>query len=293
MGGFSWEGTGDAVTVVALGLPTPALLPALPAVQHLARDADLDTLTSVVQERLTHAEAVLVVHPAWAPEPARARLRTVRSLLGTTRVLAHETPLPPTAGGVLACLAGTLGAQLATAGALVGALAVVEQRIQVVTWLGTVARLERPSPSLLQHARSAVTRAPFAVVHAEGVEEVRRVRRGECDLGLKPPEGTVAVHVADADGDAVWVGQVIDGWVPRARIQCHAEPAEADAFWGRRGWTEAVVYPCDVDELVRLAGEQAPVMRCRWCAETVPRRGEHCPYCRVELMPSVGRGVPA
>jgi hypothetical protein len=101
----------------------------------------LDLLVKALRSGIEAGGALVAIVPDWFDPDGRMRLQMALSLVDSTKVALHATPLPPLAATVLASLASAAGPLLPSAGVLASVLPDIEARLQVVTWLGSVGGL--------------------------------------------------------------------------------------------------------------------------------------------------------
>lgn len=270
------------MAVISIGFPAEPFVPNqgdIPAFPSpLARD-DYDLLVDTVRRGITDKGHVIALYPAWSPEPALQRLETVRSALDTVRLTSYGTPLPPLAGAVLAALASAVSPYISSAGALVTALPALEKELVVIAWLGSVAGLSTPAPSLWQHLVSAWPRSAFGVSFWPE-PSVRLLTNKDRSVPVPTSYRPTMLAVSSHDGDAHWVKEVVGpalGSPPLKKV----EPTPlGPKWWGTTKLTEAVAYPVDVPVIARRITEGQRTFLCRWCAEAIAC--DHCPFCGLE-----------
>ncbi len=271
----------DDVCVVGLDLDLAALGPGLPEVlvaETAAGEDALPGLIATLEDALSRAARAIVVLPDWLEDAALRRLQTAAGLLESDRIAVHRTSLPPLAASVTAALAAAMAESVAGAGPLAGALPAIEDELLVGAWAGSVSGLERPEPSMAQHARSALPGSGFAI----------RVQPDPCVVTLgrdgsgnpfEPPE--LPIEVVVAAGPAGNLDWVLDVAVPALGGPPVSELGEqtsgAERWWGTAKVVELVGHPADLRRLAERA-VPADLVACRWCAEPVAA-GRPCPFC--------------
>lgn len=239
-------------------------------------DAGTAAVLAQLREALAGSRRVVVIHPDWIADEALRRLQTARALADTHRVALVASDLPPLAGGVLAALAAALAPHLDEAGRLVGALAQVAAELVVVSWVGSVAGLRRPAPSMLQHARSVLPVRGFGV-GVQPEEFVRRIDPRRPEVPLARVDRAMELVVADHGGDVDWVIDVVNPALGRLRLgQVDASP-RASAWWGTSKLVEAVAYPTELRELAERTARPLALHACEWCGAGTATA--QCAFC--------------
>jgi hypothetical protein len=272
------SGTSPAPVVLAFGLKPERLL------DHEGRidcfleppGADqLDLLVKALRSGLEAGGALVAIVPEWFDPDGAMRLEMALSLVDSTRVAVHRSPLPPLAATVLASLASAAGPLAPSAGVLASLLGDLEARLQVVTWLGSVGGLSTPAPSVAQHLASMTPGSSFAVSSYPDLAVHRIHGGGTGDVPLPPVERPSRLAVSDHGGDARFTTAVAGA----LGVEARAIPPTPGGpkWWGTSKLVEAVLYPVDVPRLVAdvMAGRDA--WPCRWCGELVAR--SPCPMC--------------
>lgn len=146
-------------------------------------------------------------------------------------------------------------------------------------WLPTVAKLEKPAPSLGQHVGSWVARgAGFLAVHGDPgwvgklpMPQVDPARRLQRPTGVPPTAGDFECHAFGDLPEAAIATLFSMGLTSRPYRR---EPvADPKPQWGTGRGVEFVVNP------LSPVGLPAPNGLCPACAE--PVIGSFCPFCRV------------
>jgi hypothetical protein len=266
----------QAPIVLVFGLRPERLVDAEARIDAFLEPPERDQvglLVDALASGLEAAGAVVAIVPDWFSEESLARLRMARSLLQTERVAVHVTPLPPLAATVLASVASATGRYLPSAGVLASLLPELEAELHVITWLGSVAGLSTPAPSLGQHLASLTPGRAFAV---SSYPEPAVHRLGP-DVPLPPVTRPSRLAVADAGGDASWLLGPVHAALGSPEIrQVEATPGGAK-WWGTSKLVEGVVYPVDIAELAARLLSSVEQWSCRWCGELVA--AAPCPLC--------------
>lgn len=258
----------------------------------LARD-DLPDLAELIGGSVGLEERVVAIHPSWWSGDARLRLETLRAAFDTTRFTLYASDLPPLAGAVLLGLATAVADALPPERSLVDVLPRLERAFVAVTRLRSVARLERPSPSMLQHVQSWWPPSRFAV-HDWPETGVHRLLPGDRRLirDLAYWQGAPLDHVAVCHGEEADHAWFRDDFLPRMRSPevVEVEPGETSArYWHSKRVVELVLFPGSVPAVVEQLDEVAIGLSCHWCGETTAH--DPCPYCRTSREPAVPRPV--
>lgn len=264
--------------VVALGRHAGPFLDEPVHVVHVDPDAVLDDLAAlheVVAEQLALQPSIVVVYPdRLGDAPARA-LSTVRTALGAAPVLWHATRLPPLAADVLVTLAGALHGPLGGVAEVAAALPVLESQLVHLTWLPTVSGLTEPSPSVVQHARSALPGASWLVTSWPD-PAVRRLTADD-PPPLPRPAQPIGVALADLDGERRWVVDLVGPQLPDAAGVEVDPPADSARWWGAKRVTQVVLYPRSIEALAQALRPHIDPGPCAWCRRWVG--SAECPWC--------------
>ena len=235
----------------------------------------LDLLVKALRSGIDAGGALVAIMPDWFDPAGRMRLQMALSLVDSTKVALHATPLPPLAATVLASLASAVGPLLPSPGVLASVLPDIEARLQVVTWLGSVGGLTTPAPTVAQHLASMTPGSSFAVSSYPELAVHRLSGGGTGGAPLPPVERASLLAVSDHGGDGTFMTAVAGQLAVQAR---EVDPTPAGPkWWGTGKLVEAVLYPSDVRRLAAelLAGRD--VWPCRWCSQQVSR--SPCPMC--------------
>lgn len=277
-----------AVTVIGVGCELDRLFARQPAALPIpgppAKD-DLRDLYDAIAGPLRGDGAVIVIAGEWLGEETIRGLRTVHSLLQTDRVAVHVTPLPPLATSVLAALTAALAPLAPSAGAVASALERVAAELYVLAWTGSVAGLQHPSVSLLQHARSLLPGSTFGV----GLQPqtfVQPVSR-ESSVPLTPCDHPLELLVAPTESaELTWVLDVVAPALGGVAARELPPTMHGSDWWGSSRLVEVVGVPSNLQWLAEaaFAGTLTP---CSWCGE--PILGVPCPFCGEAAGPRGGR----
>lgn len=241
---------------------------------RLARD-DLEELIALFADLIEQHGAVVAIYPGWSSDSALQRLQTVRSVLRTTHLAFYATPSPPLAGAVLTSLANVVAPHARSAGALLAGLPVLEAQLLVLAWLGSVTKLQVPSPTLVQHALSLLPGTAFGV-SSWPQPSVRRLTRKDRTLPLPRVKGPIRIAAAARDGDGGWVPDFVAPALGGAPVVEVPATVLGPQWWGAKRLIEVVAYPMELKATVdRVNG--APTQLCSWCRKETPL-GE-CAFC--------------
>ena len=201
----------------------------------------------------------------------RAQLNLVAVALPQARVLLEPVPGSPLAVAVVAALVNDADGTHDPAAQL-GLLDRLRERVWSAVWLPSVARLERPHPSLTQHARSWLGGSGFVAVHSPQPRVLSCPAQGMPALDV-PPGG--ALMVADS-GAPDWVVPALDaalGATGREQFATWRDPRDA---FGTATCVEVLVVPADLDDAHAVP---AGTRECPACGSRHARRV--CPWCRM------------
>jgi hypothetical protein len=230
---------------------------------------------------------VVVIMPQWLEDEAVMRLDMARSMLDTERVAVHRTALPPLAATVLASLASACGPSLPSAGLLASLLEDLEAELHVFAWLGSVAGLSNPSPSIGQHVSSFVPGSAYGV-SSWPEPAVHRLKPGQPSVPLPEITRPSRLVVASHGGDAGWLTDTVNSALGGLPV-VHVEPTpRGPKWWGTSKLVEGVVYPIDCAELAADLMAEVEPWACRWCNELIAR--SPCPFCGHRGRPGRRRG---
>jgi hypothetical protein len=236
----------------------------------------VDELLDALAEATAEGGCALVIHPWWFPPESLDTLDAARSLLNVPRVGIYRTALPPLAGAVLASIAASVARQVPSAGSLFALLPQLEPELHVFAWLGNLAGLSDPAPSLLQRASSLLPGSAFGV-SSWPKPSVRRLSRGDESVPVPESDQPLGLAVAPAEGDAEWVGRALEpalGGPPVVEVE--ATP-HGPAWWGTGQLVEAVAYPLKPTPVAKRLLKGLELRKCQWCGETIA--SAPCPLC--------------
>lgn len=278
------------VTVVGLGCELDRLFAGQPAalpVPAPPNREDLRELFDTIGAPVRSGQAVLIVVGDWLPPETLERVQTVHSLLETDRVAIYVTDLPPLGASVLAALAAALAPQAMSAGALVGSLDGLSDRLAVLAWVASVAGLRHPEVSIFHHARSALPWTSFGV----GVQPdsfIVPLRGSPEHAPITAPAHPVDLLIAPGDdADLEWIVNTVSPALGGAPVRQLPPTLHGAEWWGTAKLVEAVGVPTSLEWLARVALPRA-VRPCAWCAE--PIVGGPCPFCGDAALTSQRRG---
>jgi hypothetical protein len=241
---------------------------------------DVGDLVDAVASGLDGCGNVVAIIPAWDSEPALQRLETVKSAIDATSLAVYATEMPPLAGAVLTSLAGAVAGHAESAGMLCAGLPALERELIIYTWMGSVAGLAKPSPSLAQHAVSLWPPTAFGV-SLQPEPLIKRLTRKDRSMpfptSYRPMSLAVSVH---GSGDAEWVKEVVAPGLGLPPVK-EVEPAPGSSrWWGTSRLVEAVAYPIDVPVVARRMVQGLSRSLCKWCGELIG--SDRCPFCALE-----------
>jgi hypothetical protein len=260
----------DPPTVLAFGLRPERLVDTEGRIDAMLDD-QVATIMDALRSGIEETGAVLALVPNWVG--AEPQLRMARSLLETERVAIHVTPLPPLAATVLASLASAAGRYAPSAGVAASLMPELEAEMQVITWLGSVAKLKTPAPSMAQHVASFSPGSAFAV----SSYPEPAVHRVGPDVPLPPVVRPSRLAVAAAGGDPSWLLGPVHEALGRPEVRRVEATPGGEEWWGTGKLVEGVLYPVDVAQLVQQLLGVLEQWTCRWCGELVA--AAPCPMC--------------
>src|SRR3954452_18029682 len=219
---------------------------------------------------------VVAIVPEWFPPEGLQRLEMARVLLDTERGALHVTALPPLAATALASLASSLAPRLPSAGLLASVLEGLSTQLHTLTWLGSVAGLKHPAPTLGQHITSLTPGSAFGI-SSFPEPAVHKLRNGEVAVPLPPVTRASRLVVPARNGDEDWLtGPVNQALGPLPVVKVEPTP-QGPAYWSTSKVVEGVVCPVDADGLARELMQSAEAWSCRWCGELIAQ--SPCPLC--------------
>ena len=246
---------------------------------------DIGGLVDGIASGLESCGNVVAVIPAWDSEPALRRLETAKAAIDATGLAVYATELPPLAGAVLTSLAGAVAGHAESAGMLYAGLPALERELLIYTWMGSVAGLSNPSPSLMQHVVSLWPPTAFGV-SLQPEPLIKRLTPKDRSMpfptSYRPMSLAVSAH---GSGDAEWVREVVAPGLGNPPVK-DVEPAHGSSrWWGTSRLVEAVAYPIDVPVVARRMVQGLSRSLCKWCGELIG--SDRCPFCALER--SLGR----
>jgi hypothetical protein len=239
----------------------------------------LEPLIDAVGEAIDQVGHAIAVYPTWAPPSSAQRLATVRAATDVRRVAVYPTSLPPLAGSMLADLAAAVSAFVPSPGLLLSGLRKLEEELIVAAWLGSVARLREPPPSLRQHLASWWPRTAFAVAVLPQ-PAIRRLTMKDRGLAIPEPRDPIRVAMSVHEGDPSWVHEVLVPALGNPPIDEVAPTPEGPSWWGTRRLVEVVGYPTDVSAVAGRISLGVEGSLCGWCHETIA--SNPCPFCGLD-----------
>jgi hypothetical protein len=217
--------------------------------------------------------SVLVVcSPADAAE-LRAQLNLVSVALPQAHVLLEPVPGSPLALAVVAALVNDSDGTRDPAAQL-GLLDRLRERVWSAAWLPSVAKLDRPHPSLGQHVRSWLGGSGFVAVHSPEPQVL--TCPGQAMPTLDPPQGG-ALMVADSGAPDWVVPALVSALGAGGREDFATWRDPRDAF-GTATCTEVLVVPTDLDDADAVP---SGARECPACGNRHAR--EVCPWCRMAV----------
>jgi hypothetical protein len=241
---------------------------------------DFGALIDAVESGLDGCGNVIAIIPAWDSEPALRRLETVKAAIDANSLAVYATELPPLAGAVLTSLAGAVAGHAESAGMLYAGLEALERELIIYTWMGSVAGLSKPSPSLAQHAISLWPPTAFGV-SLQPEPLIKRLTPKDRSMpfptSYRPMSLAVSAH---GSGDGEWVREVVAPGLGNPPVKEVGPAPGSSRWWGTSRLVEAVAYPIDVPVVSRRMVQGLSRSLCKWCGELIGTA--RCPFCALE-----------
>lgn len=157
-----------------------------------------------------------------------------------------------------------------------GSLDELRAELWSAVWLPSVARLDTPHPSLVQHVRGWLPHAGFLAVHSPRPAVLNAPGPDRLpDLDAPTPG---VLFVADAGSDAWVVPALVEAIGPSTRLDTRTWRDPRDAYGVSRS-AELVVVPDHLERPHRRV--VAGAVECVACGRRHPRRA--CPFCRMAV----------
>lgn len=243
----------------------------------VAVDATGDAPLLELFDDFTGEGRLLLVSPRAGDEKLRRRLETAQAAIaGRREVVRLITDLPPLGASVLGALAASLAPLAPSTGVLVDGLRVIEHELILAAVLPTVLRLEHPTPSFGQRARSLFPGGAF-LARAQPDPMVTAIDRNRPvpELLADADPGATGVLVS-APARLAWAADALGEAFPDAHVARTEAGGGAAAYWGTANVAQAVAYPADPDALAAELFAH-PGVPCPWCGEPVVTMP--CPIC--------------
>lgn len=234
-------------------------------------------LASIAAPALDAGDTVVVVVPTWPGDPQLRQFQTLRSSLDTTRLVIHSTPLPPLAATAFATLlAECVAVPDVTSADLLAHAEDLEDTVVGAAWLGTVAGLRWPVPTMRQHARSLLPRSRYAAIIDD---RPRIVRLGRDEHVPLPTADEVGWRVAMAigDGDVSCAEASVSRVTSSERVSRTPLDRASRSWWGTDHLVELALFPHDVPTVADYLVASRPAHQCGWCDQTFAQTT--CPFC--------------
>jgi hypothetical protein len=246
-------------------------------------DSSTTALLELVRSTLAEGEALLLVRDGGdgvvqrAADVAAAALRDEGVVVRTVRA-------PATRFAALATVLDEFG-QWLPVGALVPAIPLVEAALSTVALVDSVAQLEHPAPSVVDHAASHLPGSRFLILPD------RVVRGGRAQLTSTPATGPGRGFVAASRDPTAqeWRRELVDA------AGCQRVVTVWDrlpSWWRARRWAELTTVTEATGRLLDRLAAALPVAACRWC-------GRHgavtaaCCFCGAGTGPGPAGSGPA
>ncbi|HEX2315823.1 MAG TPA: hypothetical protein VHJ17_18910, partial [Thermomonospora sp.] len=233
--------------------------------------AFLDRLVPALREH----RAVLVLYPAWRPDPAERLVRLARGVLRTDRVAAVPLDVPPLALSLIADQLAYM-ARHVSPGVLTGLARRLAAEVVAGAWVNSVARLEHVETGLGPHLSSFLPGSSFMVLAGERADVHRITDRDPvARLGSMPP-APVVVLASAGDADGAWLHTAFKPAVAAASVTMVAAQPLSPDFWGTRKYVEFVAFSGHPGALSRAA-RLSTGRPCGWCGATTAL--PTCAFC--------------
>lgn len=258
------------------GPPPAAVLTYEPPVD--AED-EYAALADLVAPVVRGGDVVLAILDERTAEPLHARLQAVRSALETTRLLVHTTDLPPLATALLVRALHELDIEgVLPASVIASGIRRLEDLVVGAAWLGSVSKLQHPSPSLKLHARSYLPGGGYAAVLGDEPRVVRHKNTDE-PLPLPPMQPATDWRVVVGTGlaDESVVEPTLGTALAGAEVVRVASRRSSVAWWGTEKLVEIACMPRALDRLRHVVLAGAGTRACGWCGHVVATPS--CPLC--------------
>lgn len=258
------------------GTPPDAAL----AYEPPADDADeYAALADLVAPRVRNGDVVLAVLDRRTAEPMHARLLAVRSALETTRLVVHTTALPPLGAALLVRGALELDAEgVLPPSVIASGIDRLDDLVIGAAWLGTVAKLQHPAPSLKLHARSYLPGGGYVAVLDD---DPRVLRHKDATAALPLPALDVAtdwrVVVGTGLADEAVLEPTLAGPLAGAEVVRVNNRRASVAWWGTEKLAELALMPRSLDRLRHAVLADGSTRACGWCGHVVATSS--CPLC--------------
>lgn len=262
--------------VVVVGdLPSTGCVPGTTTIRLTVPSARHGTskeqFSAAIAELLEREETVLCVYPSWRAKRAHHEVRLTRTLLGSERVVAVPSDLPPLGLALAADLLGYL-ARYVPPGVLIAMMDRLANQTLAGAWLHSVTKFQHAPTRLSDHIRSYLPGSAFIA----GVAPTAAVTRASTTRSVAwRPTDPVHLLVA-ARGGNDWVRtKLIPTLRPGAVRNLPMQPL-AQSYWGGKDPVEFAAFSAHPDALANAA-RAVRYRPCSWCAELVTT--DPCPFC--------------
>ncbi|NJQ00529.1 zinc ribbon domain-containing protein [Streptomyces zingiberis] len=268
-----------AIAVTAPDLVLPALDRQTPSATVLTPDQPLEESLARTYALIESHGYLIVLYPAAGPGAVHRRLHGVRSILESDRIALLPLDLPPLAVAVLAHQLRRLSLCEFSPGVLGSAVRLLAHYVHAGALLSSVARLDRVSVGLREHARSWVPGSQFAVL-AGPEPALTQVTPG----GTVPPGPRYATELVVARGQppSDWVFTTLAPAWRVASVREATLPAGSARWWGTGRLVEFAAAIPDLAVLYQLVAS-VRTAECRWCG--LELIGDRCAFCGTPLAP--------
>jgi hypothetical protein len=275
--------SGRPTAIVTVGFKSEAFVPGQGSLSSFVRQPqrdDVERLVDAILSATSSGAHVIAIYPRWDPEPALRRLETANAAVGGASIGLYATALPPLAGAVLASLASATAAHVPAAGILHAGLPALEKEMMVYAWLGSVAGLSSPAPTLAQHLMSLSPTTSFGV-SVQPDPLIRRLSKSDRSMPVPTTYRPMCLAVASRDATGRrWVEEVIGPGLGSPPFKHVEATPHGPKWWGTSKLAEAVAYPIDVPVVARRISQNLTSTLCRWCGQAIA--SERCPFCGLD-----------
>jgi hypothetical protein len=299
---IQWKACGEAGNLWGSTMTAVMLLGDIPSVgvirevqaDRLALPAEITpeatlAVTGHIAQGLQTRGAVLVLYPAWRPEPGVRLVRFARGILRTDRVAGVALELPPVALSLVADQLAYL-ARYVKPGVVASLAYRLAREVFAGAWVNSVARLEHIQTGIGEHVSSYLPRTGF-MVSATPQPGVHRITSAHPVAPITyRPVAPIFLLATREGGDADWLQGELALAVGATSVSFVGGQPLSTEFWGTKRYVEFVAFSGHQYALQNALSE-TPTYPCPWCGE--PTAVRVCPFCSmVQPTPSAARPQP-